>query len=98
MSWIESIRVSFGTGNQGLGALGGMESLKKHLAPVPALSWECFRNLAVPEDLVLILKWEGSPPAAMESPVAANLVRELNRYGLASHTAWVGESLKEKRP
>ncbi len=89
MTWMETIRISLGRGNGSTGDLGVLKALEGELAAVGSLKWEIYRNSSVPEDVLIVLRWEGDPPTPPESGIALALARELKRHGLVDHTVWI---------
>jgi hypothetical protein len=84
MAWIEIIRVSLAKGSQGV-----LKTLESQLASVLSLDWEMYQNPSVPEDILILLRWETDPAGQTESDIALSLVYELKRHGLVSHTVWI---------
>jgi len=89
MTWMETIRISLGRGSGITGDLGILKTLEGELAAVDSLKWEISRNPSVPQDVLIVLRWQGDPPTPPESDIALALVRELKRHGLVDHTVWM---------
>lgn len=97
MRWTENIRICLGMGSQGTEGFGKIKTLTDELASVPCLEWDCYRNPSVPEDILIVLRWDGDPPAFMQSDLALALIRELKRHGLVDHTAWLNTDEKRQQ-
>jgi len=89
MTWMETIRISFARSNGGFEDLGILTTLEDELASVPSLKWDLYRNPSVPEDVLVVLRWQGDPSTPLESDIALALTRELKRHGLVDHTVWM---------
>jgi len=85
---METIRISFGRGKQGIDDVEVLQALEAQLTSASSLEWEMYRNPVVREDWLIVLRWKGDPPSALESNMAQVLVRELKRYGLVDHAVW----------
>ena len=85
MSWLETIRISGG----GAGIEAVLKNLERELPSVPDLKWDICRNSYVPEDVLIVLRWQENLPPPWESNIALTLTRELKKHGLVDHTAWM---------
>jgi hypothetical protein len=89
MSWIETIRITFGASDPEFEDSEIISSLCQQLDSVESLEWELFRSRAIREDVLLLLRWKGEPPRGPESDLAHALSSELKREGLVSHSSWI---------
>ncbi len=88
MSWIETIRIRLGRGNQGEEGMRLLEMMESDEKPLNMRQWEIYMNPAVKEELMMVLHWGENLSTLQGSGFALALIQELKKQGLVEHTVW----------
>ncbi len=97
MGWIETIRISVSKGAYEVEYPETLKILENQFSKMPSLEWGIYQNPTVPEDSMIMLRWETDSAAPIGSEIALTMIRELKQYGLVDHSLWMDVAKKEEK-